>query len=63
LCGACNMHGWERNAYSFGQKTWQDLGTNRRRKLKLILGISGVRVWTGFTWLETGTDGGLLWIW
>jgi hypothetical protein len=43
-----------------GRVNSKDLGVNGRIILKLILEISGGRLWTGIIWLRILTSGGLL---
>jgi hypothetical protein len=37
-----------------------DLSVYERIILKLIIGRRDVKAWTGFNWLKTGSNGGLL---
>jgi len=55
--GTCNMHGDMRNVK--GNQP-EDLYTRGTTDGQWILKKQGVRVWTGFNWLKTGSSGGLL---
>jgi hypothetical protein len=44
-----------------GRDHWEDLGVDGRIVLEQVLEKQGLDVWTGFTWLRTGTNDGLLW--
>jgi hypothetical protein len=41
-----------------GREHMEDLGVNRKIILQWILGEKGGKMWTGFIWLQTGTNGG-----
>jgi hypothetical protein len=63
--GACSM-GEMRNAYKIlvgkpeGKRPVGDLGVDGMIILDGILGKLGGKVWTGYVWLKTGINGGLL---
>jgi hypothetical protein len=42
------------------KKDFQSLHVNRMILLKCVLKKQGMRVWSGFMWLRTGTSGGFL---
>jgi hypothetical protein len=64
--GACGTHGREKKVYKVlvrKPEGKRPLGRPRRRQedgIRMDLGETDWGVWTGFSWLRTGTGGGIL---